>query len=357
MFGKNYDWMIGDGAIFVNKRGVTKWSSVEGEKNPALWTSRYGSVTFNQYGREQPSGGMNEAGLVIEVMWLEDTEYPAADDRAVVDVLEWIQYNLDTAATTADVIRNSDKMRIASRVKLHYLINDRAGEAATIEFLKGRLVAHSGSTLVHAALTNDTYESSTRFAAGRSPDGVPGEGSLERFSRAAAMAAKFGRESRDEGASVKFAFELLTGVAQKDSTQWSIVYDQKRGRIHFRTRNSADVKTIDTSLFDYSCGAAVKMLDLNVGGGGRVNDRFADYSRAANRALIERAYTGTPFLANVPAAARDDAAAFPESFTRTEQAPAKNDRTRLALDSGRGRPYLQSAVLRLFVAYRSIIFP
>jgi penicillin V acylase-like amidase (Ntn superfamily) len=28
-------------------------------------------VTFNQYGRNFPSGGMNEAGLVIELMWLE----------------------------------------------------------------------------------------------------------------------------------------------------------------------------------------------------------------------------------------------------------------------------------------------
>jgi choloylglycine hydrolase len=27
-----------------------------------MWTSRYGSITFNQYGREFPSGGINEKG-------------------------------------------------------------------------------------------------------------------------------------------------------------------------------------------------------------------------------------------------------------------------------------------------------
>jgi len=54
LFGKNYDWMIGHGMIFVNKRGVSKMSAAE--KNPARWNSKYGSITFNQYGREAPSG-------------------------------------------------------------------------------------------------------------------------------------------------------------------------------------------------------------------------------------------------------------------------------------------------------------
>ena len=29
LFGKNYDWMIGDGLVFVNKRGVMKTSAEE----------------------------------------------------------------------------------------------------------------------------------------------------------------------------------------------------------------------------------------------------------------------------------------------------------------------------------------
>lgn len=72
LFGKNYDWMIGDGLLFVNKRGVVKAATAEGAPHPAKWVSKYGSVTFNQYGRENPSGGMNESGLVIELMWLDD---------------------------------------------------------------------------------------------------------------------------------------------------------------------------------------------------------------------------------------------------------------------------------------------
>src|SRR5688500_435154 len=147
LFGKNYDWSIGDGMIFVNKRGIWKISSLESEKNVAKWVSKYGSITFNQYGWEQPSGGMNETGVVIELMWLDDTKYPKPDERPAIDVLEWIQYQLDTSATTAEVIRNAESVRIASRINLHYMVQDRGGNAATIEFLDGKLVVHTGIEL------------------------------------------------------------------------------------------------------------------------------------------------------------------------------------------------------------------
>src|SRR5262245_599189 len=105
LVGKNYDWDIGDGLVIVNKRGLAK-TSMAGT-NPARWGSRYGSVTFNQYGRELPSGGMNEAGLVVELMWLEATRYPTTRSLPVLGCLEWIQYQLDTAATLSDLARGA----------------------------------------------------------------------------------------------------------------------------------------------------------------------------------------------------------------------------------------------------------
>src|SRR4030095_4083493 len=48
LFGRNYDWMIGDALIFVNKRNVAKPASLGDSSNPARWISKYGSVTFNQ---------------------------------------------------------------------------------------------------------------------------------------------------------------------------------------------------------------------------------------------------------------------------------------------------------------------
>jgi len=320
LFGKNYDWMIGDGLIFVNKRGVEKSAMVSGNETAARWISKYGNVTFNQYGRDNPSGGMNEAGLVIELMWLEDTQYPKTDARPVVDVLEWIQYQLDISASVEDVVKNAEAVRIASPVKLHYLVNDKAGNSATIEFLDGKLVAHTGEKLAVSTLTNDTYEKSLNYSKATTPEKAKTESSFDRFTRAAGKTKEFAAKPKTEQEAVNYAFEILSNVAQKFSTQqnsatqWSIVYDQKRAKIHFRSMQSQGVKSVDTKIFDYSCGSAVKIFDVNSKEAGDVTAKFADYTRAANRDLIERAFSGTPFLKAVPSASRDELAQFPENF-------------------------------------------
>jgi penicillin V acylase-like amidase (Ntn superfamily) len=333
LFGKNYDWMIGDGMIFVNKRNVEKSALVTGRETPARWLSKYGSVTFNQYGKDNPSGGMNEAGLVIELMWLDDTQYPKPDARPALDVLEWIQYNLDISANVAEVIKNTEAVRIASPVKLHYLVNDKAGNSATIEFLGGNLVAHTGEKLAVSALANDTYEKSLNYSKSVTPEKAKTESSFDRFTRAANKTKDFSANPKTEAEAVSYAFEILSSVAQKNATQWSIVYDQKRAKIHFRSLQSPAIKTIDTRAFDYSCGSTVKIFDINSKEAGDVSGKFADYTRRANRDLIERAFNGTPFLKSVPAASRDEMAAFSENFTcdggqanrKPEMATAQND--------------------------------
>jgi choloylglycine hydrolase len=312
LFGKNYDWMVGDGLVFVNKRGVVK-TGLE-DTNPAKWTSKYGSVTFNQYGRENPNGGMNEAGLVIELMWLDDTQYPKVDSRPAVDVLEWIQYQLDTAATVAEVIKNADTIRIDSEVKLHYLVNDKDGNSATIEFLNGNFVPHTGTTLPVATLTNDTYDKSLNFAKTTTADQAKSVGSLDRFVRAAKKTSEFDKQERSGNEAVDYAFAILSDVAQPRATQWSIVYDQKRSRIYFRTLQSPEIRMIDTKSFDYSCGSPVKIVDMNLKTKGDITAQFMNYTAKANRDLIERSFNGTDFLKAVPAAVKDQLASYPGQF-------------------------------------------
>src|SRR5215217_5618725 len=72
LYGRNYDFEIGQGFVMTNRRGVLKTSAA----GTLHWMSRYGSATFNQWGREFPMDGMNEAGLVVALMWLDETVYP-----------------------------------------------------------------------------------------------------------------------------------------------------------------------------------------------------------------------------------------------------------------------------------------
>jgi choloylglycine hydrolase len=296
--------------LVVNKRGVSKVAFVEPPNSPARWTSRYGSLTFNQFGREFPSGGMNEAGLVIELMWLDAAKYPKPDSRPAVGVLEWIQYQLDNFATAAEVTASAEKVRIASQTPLHYLVADRAGGCAAVEFLEGKLVAHSGPTLPVAALTNDTYESSLAYLRDRERRGArelpAGSGSLERFVRAASLVRA--AERRNTGSAVDDAFRVLESAANPGWTQWSIAYDLSKLWVRFRTKANPKVRSVALSSFDLSCGTPVRTVDLDAD-----PRRFADYSPKANRALIEKSYRSVDFLRATPAAELDAAAAHPDS--------------------------------------------
>jgi penicillin V acylase-like amidase (Ntn superfamily) len=352
LFGKNYDWMIGDGLIFVNKRGVAKTAFAA--SNPAKWTSRYGSVTFNQYGRENPMGGMNEAGLVVELMWLDEAKYPKNESLPALDTLEWIQYQLDTSATVEEVIKQAENVRIDSRVTLHYLVGDKHGNSASVEFLDGKLVAHAGEKMPVAALANDTYEKSWAYAktvenfggARKTPQSA---GSLDRFTRAALKVKEFEKAAAKDP--VEYAFAILENVAQKGSTQWSIVYDQKNAKIHFRTMANQSVKSIDAKAFDYSCGSAVKILDVNTAQTGDATDAFTDYNSRANRDLVERSFNGTDFLRQVPPVMRDGLSKHAESFACASGGTVINKPSR---ETSARRLDIYQVIFPLYYAYVKI---
>ncbi|RPI19592.1 MAG: linear amide C-N hydrolase [Ignavibacteriae bacterium] len=236
VFGKNYDWMISYGLVIVNKKDVVKRSMVGPNSIAAEWTSKYGSVTFNQYGREFPSGGMNEAGLVIELMWLDETKFPVPDTRPVVNILQWIQYQLDNSATIDEVIATDSKIRISNRsVPVHYLVTDKTGKTVSIEYLDGKLVYHTGETMPVTALTNDTYENSTgylkRFKGfGGNQPMIESKSSLDRFVKACSMIKSY--TLSPERTAVDYGFDVLKSVEQGNGyTVWSIIYDIKNLKV------------------------------------------------------------------------------------------------------------------------------
>ena len=322
--GKNYDWDIGDALVIVNKRGVRK--TALGTDRPMTWTSRYGSVSFNQYGREQPNGGMNEVGLVVEIMWLDETVYPIPDARPSLENLQWVQYQLDCSSTVEEVIRSGDLLRIApeGQAKVHFLVCDTKGICATIEFLGGKTVVHTGKTLPHPVLTNDTYESSIGYAKehagfGGSRPAANTMRSLDRFVRAAKLVSSPAARSASDPAA--FAFGVLDSVSQGSQTQWRIVYDLRAMRVRFKTRANGRARYLDLGALDYDCRTAVLVLDIDADLRGDVTGSLRPYTTAANRDLITRTFRGTDFLAEIPAELLEALAVYPE-MTACEAAGA-----------------------------------
>ena len=134
VYGRNFDWDIGCGFIVINKRAIEKQAFVQPPNKPAVWVSKFGSITFNQIGVDAPMCGMNEKGLVIAQMGLFESRFADHDDRPVIGELEWIQYQLDTSATLKEVIENNMNVRISPvAVPVHYMICDSLGNIAVIE--------------------------------------------------------------------------------------------------------------------------------------------------------------------------------------------------------------------------------
>ena len=336
VFGKNYDWGVGDGLVIVNKRGVAKTALLPPQERPARWVSRYGSLTFNQYGRELPNGGMNEAGLAVELMWLDETRYPAPDGRPALGGLEWIQYQLDNFATVDEVVKNAGRLRVLSDAKVHYLACDKTGSCAAVELLNGKPVVHSGAGLPARALANHTYEDSLRFFEENRERNrgaaLQGTSSLQRFARAAKRAEAYAaaRSTPATADPVRYAFETLDSVAQGSYTRWSIVYDLEAGRVHWRTRENRRVRSVTLSSFDLSCPAPVVVLGIDEGEGDTAR-RFVRYTPEANRRLVASSVRQTDFLKGIrsPEAlleAIDETASHPESTSCAARAPGQSRR-------------------------------
>jgi choloylglycine hydrolase len=332
---KNFDWSTGDGLICTNKRGLTKTALGTPEDNPATWQSEYGSISFTHWGYEFPTGGINEAGLVVELLaeLSGRTEAPQPDDRPFINPLEWVQYQLDTAATVDEVIASDSVLRIIAgdsvlRVPLraskramagHYFVSDRQGNSACIELLDGKMAAYTGDRMPVKAITNHLYKKSLRFLSlfqgfcGFLPVNYSGEASLSRFVQAADMLRKYDNETT--ASAHAYAFDVLNETAQS-STRWSIVYDISNLHVDFITDNNTENRSFDMSSFDFSCKTPALVLDVNASLEGDIFGIFQEYTTEINKQLIEK--TWPEFFPSISLELIDSIARYPESFVCVE---------------------------------------
>jgi len=208
--------------------------------------------------------------------------------------------------------------------RIHYFVADAAGGCAVIEFLDGKAVASAGDVgLPVRALANNTYGESLSFLRmyeqkEGTPEDIAGDGSLERFSRAAIAAGSYNFDFMDSATATDYTAGVLDDVAMPDYSQWRIVYDLAGRRAFFRTRENMDARWLELNAFDYSPATPVKVLDMNATGGGHVTEKFVDYTYEINRSLVDAAFAGTPFLKDVPEETREGLARYPETLGPAE---------------------------------------
>ncbi len=150
--GRTMDWKEDpESNIYFFPRGMARRGGIT--ENTVKWTSAYGSVVTAGYDIGV-CDGMNEKGLVANLLFLAESDYYRPDDkRPVMGLSIWTQYVLDNFATVAEAVEELGKQlfRIdapdlpnGAKSTLHLSISDPTGDSAIFEYIDGNLVIHQG---------------------------------------------------------------------------------------------------------------------------------------------------------------------------------------------------------------------
>jgi len=203
--------------------------------------------------------------------------YPKFDNRTAVNELQWIQYQLDNSSTIDEVI-NTDKFLRISKIdqNLHFLICDKDGNSAVIEFNKNGMIVYRGNDLPIPVLENDTYAKSLLKHKKKEEC---------RFSTASNMIEEY--PTNKHSSIVDYSFDILDKVALDGS--WSIVYDIKNMQIHFKTASNKKIRVINIDDFDFDCKTESLLYDLESKDSKNINHLFIPYKPTLNKSKLDAA--------------------------------------------------------------------
>lgn len=273
------------GMIFVNKRATFKtgrtWSEIinkdRSKPSSARWISRYGSVTFNVFGRDFPDGGMNEAGLYIWEM-SEKADYPKNESFPKLMHMNWMQFVLDSYATIDAVIESAQTVEIDGW-NWHYFVADARGRCASIAFTDGRAVIERGETMPVPALFNEPYTREMEVLGFFEGFGGLYPVDLEsmhtpRFAKTAVML----RDYRPGTDPAEYALFMLDTLKVAETPKWSVVFDVFANKVLFKTRLNPSVKQLSLDTLDYSNSDPAQILNIDISEGGEVDALLHPYS-------------------------------------------------------------------------------
>ena len=270
--------------LWIFPRGMKRNGEIG--KNPLEWTSKYGSVVASAYDICS-TDGMNEKGLVANLLWLAESEYPQWDGKKPgLSIAAWVQYILDNFATVDEAVSYvekgtfevvSDMMPDGTRMAtLHLSISDADGDNAIFEYLGGELKIHhdksyqvmTNSPVFDQQLAlNDYWKNigGTTFLPGTNR-------AADRFVRASFYINAIPKVA-DTRTAVASVFSVIRNTSVPlgittpnepniSSTRWRTVSDQKNKVYFFESTIQPNVFWVNLQDVDFSEKAPVKMLDL-----------------------------------------------------------------------------------------------
>jgi choloylglycine hydrolase len=286
--GRSMDWKFEIGTnLWALPRGVQR-NGLAGSASLS-WTAKYGSVVASGYD-VSTTDGMNEAGLVANLLWLVESEYPQhSDDKPGISLALWAQYMLDNFGSVAEAVTalQADPLRVVTAgvpgeqrmATVHLSLSDATGDSAIIEYIAGEQVIHHSRD--YRVMTNSpVFEQQLAINEYWKQIGgtvmLPGTSrAADRFVRASFYVDAI--PSTDDPLTAAGAVMSVVrnvsapyGVHVSDepnisSTRWRTVSDHKSLRYVFESALAPNTFWVDLKNLDFTENAPTRMLALGEG--------------------------------------------------------------------------------------------
>lgn len=284
---RSMDWAEDPGTnIYCFPRGMKR----DGAAGPdsVTWTSKYGSVVCAFY-EVSTVDGMNEKGLVADVLYLVESDYGKPDGKKpALSISAWAQYALDNFASVAEAVEALRKEPFVIIAPIlpngvpaqgHLALSDPTGDSAIFEYIKGRLVIHHGRE--YQVMTNSpTFDQQLALNKYWEQIGglvfLPGTNrAADRFARASFYINAI-PQTDDHKRAVASVFSVIRGVSVPlgfttpgqpniSSTIWRTLYDHGKRIFYFDSATSPTIFWTPLAEMDFSEGASVKKLTISGG--------------------------------------------------------------------------------------------
>lgn len=287
--GRSMDWklpMVSN--LWVFPRGLQR-NGVAGERS-AQWVSQYGSLVVSGYDIAT-ADGMNETGLVVNLLWEVEATYPEDDGTTpTISLSIFPQYLLDRYATVAEAVADLKENPVLVQggevpvgppgraATVHVSMSDASGDSAIVEFVDGEMTIWHDRD--YQIMTNEpTYERQLairEYWEGVNPrEFLPGTvRATDRFVRASFYinAVEQTADPRRAAASVFSVIRQasvpwgisIDGQPNLSTTRWRVVADHQDRRYYLESAISPSVFWVDFEELDFSEGVEIMKLDLGV---------------------------------------------------------------------------------------------
>ncbi|HRI85671.1 MAG TPA: linear amide C-N hydrolase [Ignavibacteria bacterium] len=270
--------------LWIMPRGIER--NGEAGVNSVKWKSKYGSIVTSSFNIAS-SDGMNEKGLVANMLWLVESKYPEFDkSQRGLSIALWAQYVLDNFATVEEAVNELSKREfsVVSTVipgtdiftTIHLSISDAKGDNAIIEYINGELTIHH--SMEYTVMTNSpVFEKQLALDDYWKQIGgtvmLPGTNrAADRFARASFYITAI-MQTDDIQKALAGVFGVIRncsvpyGISTPNepnisSTRWRTVSDQKNRVYYFENVLSPNTFWVDFTKADLSENAPVKKLML-----------------------------------------------------------------------------------------------